>query len=187
MKEQVQSKSPLETEQYKQACDDHRFYGDMRFKQLSLFAVISGLLLNALKDITVDEKVSTVSSIGMMITCVIWIMEVSSSMHGQRARARKRSFEEESVIMSTQEVSLSTEKAPEKFEPKWTHLNATNAVLLLYMVSYLSWFILFLWFAHSYLLRAIGLMLGMMYFLLIIFSLREYGPLFSHGHRKWRW
>ncbi len=35
-------------ERYKQTCEDMRFYGDMRFKQLTLWSVGIGFLLNTL-------------------------------------------------------------------------------------------------------------------------------------------
>ena len=35
------------SEQYSQASENRRYYGDMRFKQLTLYGVISTLILNA--------------------------------------------------------------------------------------------------------------------------------------------
>jgi hypothetical protein len=40
---------PLSAEIYKQNCEDLRFYGDMRFKQLTLWSVGIGFLLNVSK------------------------------------------------------------------------------------------------------------------------------------------
>ncbi|MGP8173102.1 MAG: hypothetical protein ACLP7O_00985 [Terracidiphilus sp.] len=187
MGDQVRAKSPLEAEQYKQACDDHRFFGDMRFKQLSLFAVMNGLLLNALNSSNAVAKASTIGSLGMMISAVIWIMEVRSSIFGHRARAKKKSFELETEKIPSGLEDSPIEKCEEQFEIKWTHVNATNAVLSLYMISYLSWLVLFFWEAHSWILQAFGLLMGLMFVFLVIFTMREYLSLLRHGHRNWKW
>jgi hypothetical protein len=85
--------TPLDVEMYKQACENSRFYGDMRFKQLTLFGVICGLLLNALKDASVPNKILTIAAIGMIATTVIWIMEVRSFGHWLKAASKRKMFE----------------------------------------------------------------------------------------------
>ncbi len=63
----------------------------MRFKQLTLIGVISGLLLNALKSTPTSSQALITSYIGMIIASVIWVMEVRSSVHGIKAREEKAS------------------------------------------------------------------------------------------------
>lgn len=189
MNQQSQSKSVADAELYKQACDDHRFYADMRFKQLSLFGVVSGLLLNTLNKANTPQMIATVSSVGMIVTNVIWIMEVRSSIYAQIARSRKHSFELEFSTQEPQRGGLTQGKPAtiSELELKWTHFNATNAVLVLYMISYFSWLILFFSQANSTALRAFGSLLGFLFSILVAFSIRQYGSLLRHGQKTWKW
>lgn len=159
----------------------------MRFKQLSLFVVISGLLLNAVNTINGSQRNVAVSSIGMMITSVLWIMEVRSSIHAQISRSKKRSLEERITAHDMGQDDLVTVKPAMEFEARWTHFNATNSVLCLYVISYLSWLCLFFWESNSHVLRIIGLVPGLVFLVLIAFSIREYVPLLRHAQRAWKW
>src|ERR1051325_7072300 len=72
---------------YKQMCDEHRFYGDMRFKQLSLYGVVTALLVNAMnsKDVaSAAISAKAICVIALLSTSVLWVMEVRSSLYGYR-------------------------------------------------------------------------------------------------------
>jgi hypothetical protein len=120
----------LPGDRYKQTCEDHRFYGDMRFKQLSLFAIVTGLLLNGAisKDspllFTGHSNKTPLSFAGIVFTTVLWVMEVRSTTHGFRIRRQKENLEGGPRV-------------------EWAWLSATNAVLPLYAASYFFWF--FIW------------------------------------------
>ena len=171
--EDVQSRQRLEI--YKQASEDFRYFADMRFKQLSLFGIISALLLNALNSNGPNLSIQYVSIIGMASAALLWIMEIRSTIHGQAARYMKRSFEQ------------CLGKPIEEFSPRWTLLNATNAVLALYAAAFASWYILFVVTGHHNWIYGIGAIPLLGLSLLLAFSLREYSALLSHAIKNWRW
>jgi hypothetical protein len=92
--------SDVELEIYKQNCEDLRFYGDMRFKQLTLWSVGMGFVLNVVYG---KEAVSLTAyqrgiwyEVAFFWTVVIWVMEVRSSVHGVRRMRFKGRIEGES-------------------------------------------------------------------------------------------
>lgn len=192
-----QSKAPeqsLRVETYKQSCEDHRFFGDMRFKQLSLFAVINGFLLNAIKTPTPKQMLPTVSLIGMVVTSVLWIMEVRSSIHGHAARAYIKFVEGQALKLNGTEKGeiskeKSTEDAPqwEQFEAQWTHFNATNAVLCLYFATFSFWLGAYLKNSCGVVRLICGGMSILVVAILIAFTAREYRKLYLHGRDHWKW
>ena len=158
----------IELEIYKQNCEDLRFYGDMRFKQLTLWSVGMGFVLNLL-----SGKESTILTLhqkelwylaAFFWTSVIWVMEVRSSVHGVR-RMRVKGRQEGEVD-------------PEVVN-KWTLFNATNVVALLYAASSLACVVqlermrgpcaITFWGPTAVLL------------LLMAFTFREYWPLLKHA------
>ena len=173
------SKHSFENEYYKQACDDHRFYADMRFKQLSLFGVISGLLLNAFNASAAWPKMEILTSFGVIVTSVIWVMEVRSSMYAQKAKARIRLCE--TCLANTQIPENSPEDREGDFKPKWPLVNATNAVLFLYMATFVFWTTLLLVHLESSIQLVTGILFGAAFVLLVVFSIREYLPLLKHS------
>lgn len=183
MAPQPLSNNHFEPELYKQACDDHRFYGDMRFKQLSLFALISGFLFNALNNTNTAQRVIAISLCGLITTMVIWVMEVRSSLHGQSARARKRRLEAEVLLADSGQADAKEDE----FKPKWRLFNATFAVLLLYAFAYLSWMGIWLSQLDSCRLLPVGILLGFLFVVLAIFSVREYTALLRDAIKYWRW
>jgi hypothetical protein len=114
-------------EKYKQACEDYRFYGDMRFKQLTLFSAVTVFLLNVA---TSEKAVPLLSShsnkalfgiAGMFFTAVFWLMELRSTMYALESRAEKERIEQRSPR-------------------EWELMTASNVVLFLFAVSYGFWF-----------------------------------------------
>jgi hypothetical protein len=183
MKPQNPPESTFEVEIYKQTCENCRFYGDMRFKQLTLFGVIYGLLLNVLKDANTPGKVLTICSIGMIATTVLWIMEVRSFVHWLRAASLKEMFEGRAIGEAQLEKATSNKDAV----PKWTLVNASNAVLLLYLISYLFWYVLFLGQLSDFARISSAVIFGLGCLFLLVFSVIEYQPAFRHARSKWEW
>jgi hypothetical protein len=114
-------------DKYKQVCEDFRFYGDMRFKQLTLFSAVTVLLLNVTTAanppllIAHHSNKTVVGIAGMLFTAVLWIMEVRSTRYALQARAEKDKIERR-----------------DPREREW--VTASNAVLFLYAASYFFWF-----------------------------------------------
>ena len=127
-----QDQPSLIQEMYKQASEDRRFYGDMRFKQLTLFGILSALLLNTLNSQMPLVSSTKISIIGMASTALLWIMEIRSSIFAQAARKLKGSLEPSGI------------RNEGEFVHHWTFLNATNAVLVFYAAAFVSWDALFL-------------------------------------------
>jgi hypothetical protein len=166
----TQSAAP---EVYKEYCADLRFYGDMRFKQLTVWSAGIGFLINTIYG--THSPSLTPYAQGALFACaafwtaIIWVMEVRSSIKGARCTELKRSFE--ATHSSIQE--------------KWTFLNATNAIALLYATTYLivlvellklwgwktvtSWVVLVAW------------------CVVISFNIREYWQLWQHATKQWKW
>lgn len=165
---------------YKQVCDEHRFYGDMRFKQLSLYGVITALLVNAMnsKDVaTATISAKAICVIALLSTSVLWVMEVRSSLYGYRCQKAKDQFETNGSSASgivTDQPSF-----------HWTLLNATNLVLVLYFCSYLFW--LRQWIALEPRVY-VGHYLPMAWFMILIaFSVREYWQRWRDHLARWNW
>lgn len=158
---------------YKQNCEDHRFFGDMRFKQLTLWSVGMGYVLNVLYG--KESKSLTVHQIGIWYvaaffwTSVIWVMEVRSSKHGVRRMELKRKLEWK------KDVGLSN---------KWTLLNSTNAVAFLYAISCLILVVqlAYIWGPHVITVWAVALT----FILLIAFTCREYLEMWQHAIKHWQ-
>jgi len=161
-------------EVYKQNCEDHRFYGDMRFKQLTLWSVGIGFLLNAVYG--KDASCLSVLHRGLWCfaaffwTAVIWGMEVRSTVHGVRRMKYRAGIEGEA------EARLSN---------KWTLLNASFAIALLYGASCVLWSVQLLttWGTRVITLWVMAAAFG----LLTAFTVREYWEMLNHAIRKWQW
>ena len=83
----------LSCDLYKQVCDDHRFYGDIRFKHLTLWFGATALLANATLSGTTGAFLTQHGFVGPFIgaslAAVFLIMEVSATLHGVEARRKK--------------------------------------------------------------------------------------------------
>lgn len=163
---------PLSTELYKQYCEDLRFYGNMRFKQLTLWSVGMGFLLHVLYGGPPTEggsyQMGNWYFAALCWTAVIWVMEVRSSVHGVRRMRLKGQFEP---------------PGSSELNPKWTLVNATNAVALLYAAASLAWLVQLttLWglkVATPWIGAAILVFL-------VAFTAREYHPMWAHALTKW--
>jgi hypothetical protein len=177
--------SDLRAEIYKQSCEDHRFFGDMRFKQLTLWSVGVGFVLNALYGKEPPLLKSDPCLAGWLYvaaffwTAVIWVMEVRSTKQGIRSRACKEGLEKGVV------EALSTEERHQDLSNKWTLLDATNAVAGLYGGFCVVWTL--------ELYRACGTCTipfwGVVAVLVVLFAftIREYWTLWEHAFKEWKW
>ena len=162
------------TEVYKQNCEDLRSYGDMRFKQLTLWSVGMGFILNAMYG--KDAALQSVLHRGIWCwasffwTAVIWVMEVRSTVHWVGKKEHRDIVEGE---------------VGKKLSNKWTLLNASFAIALLYAASCAVWCIqlLVLWgvWAITFWVMAAAITL------LIVFTVREYLPMWKHAIKNWQW
>jgi hypothetical protein len=161
-----------------QIAENMRFYADMRFKQLTLFvawltiagAGVSQFGVNVFAEQTFNnirvplfiEGISVrivIALSAVLFTAVMWVMEVRSTLNWVAHR------------------QIVPDLWP-RWESKWFRcVNATNAVLLLYVFVYFFW----LWCAYAwqvfYLLTIAGIVLGLF---LLLFSVTSYWPLWIY-------
>lgn len=165
------------------AAENLRFYGDMRFKQLTLFSIVTAFLLNAAvsKDaqqlLATHRNLTSLSVAGMLFTAVLWIMEVASTLYGVRYL---RPVRDELDRLEEQQES-------EKVIRHWTLLNATNAVVFAYFASYVFWW--WMWKAAGKMTCAgyVGWVLfGLAGLFLVLFTGREYCQLWKFSWSKWK-
>ena len=116
-----------EDSRLKQIGDNLRFYGDMRFKQLTLFsgamaAFGTGIARDSGTMLTLGISFRFAIAIaGLLFTTVIWVMEVRSSAYWAAMRGQASSI------------------WPRPLDTHWRLLNATNAVVLFYAASFCFW------------------------------------------------
>ena len=177
----------LEVEILRQTYEDHRFYGDLRFKQLTVFALFTGVLLNAAVSdggvpvLSGHHNRTLFSFIGMLFTAVFWVMEVRSTIWGLHHRPKKGAWAWESPASSG-----ATPTPGVTFH--WALLSATNAVLIIYIAPYGLWW--WVWKAAGQMtcwgwvawigFAAVG-------FVLLVFTAREYLQIWNHARSKWQW
>jgi len=177
----------LEVEILRQTYEDHRFYGDLRFKQLTLFALFTGVLVNAavsdrgVRLLSGHDNRTLFSLIGMLFTAVFWVMEVRSTIWGLRHRPKKGAWASGSGASSG-----ATPTPGVTFH--WTLLNATNGVPIMYIAAYGLWW--WVWNAAGQMtcpgwvawigFAAVG-------FVLFVFTAREYWQIWKDAISKWQW
>ncbi|HEX7288766.1 MAG TPA: hypothetical protein VF532_21465 [Candidatus Angelobacter sp.] len=161
------------TDVYKELSSDHRFFGDARFKQLTVWSAVTGFLLNAaLSDknsLSLMQHPFILPICGILFTSVFWVMEVRATLHGIEALRSKRRFEVDFAV------------AP---MARWTLFNHTNATLILYVLSYAVWWFL-VYHADTKFWLASGpfLALGIC---LVAFTIREYKDIWIHAWQNWQ-
>jgi len=95
-----------------------RFFGNLRFTQLAFYGVAAGLLLNAQHDGTSLILQNRIALAGILVTGVVWLMEISSTLHG-----------------------IAWKKLANPDPPTWLlpPFNASNAALAFYALAYWYW------------------------------------------------
>ena len=152
-----------------QLAENLRYYGDMRFKQLTLFTGAMTVLGAALDTRDVNTMLTAhlssrfaISAAGLMFTSVIWVMEVKSTVYW----------------VATRESENGKDLWPRPKDHFLSQLNSTNAVLFMYIVSYCFWLVCARsWSYHPCLLLVIG---TSWLVVLMAFTARSYKHMWLH-------
>jgi hypothetical protein len=145
-----------------------RFYGDMRFKQLTLLmawltlagaGVVERGTLELIPSVPVRVIIACVS---MLFTAVLWVMEVRATLYWR-----------------THHRAIGRELCPEPEKPFWGLLRATNVVLFVYAGVYILWVLLGLAWGLPLLCGELfrivwGALFGTVWIALIVFSVVNY-------------
>jgi len=146
-----------------------RFYGDMRFKQLTLlmaWLTISGagVMQSGKVEIVPDLQARVIIAMASIIVgSVLWVMEIRSSLSFVAHRSKFPDLWPRPENVAADQV------------------NATNMVLILYCSHYLAWLWLLDNWIESYLLI---LSLSLFFSYLVVFSILSYVPLWQHKENK---
>ena len=147
-----------------QLAQNMRFYGDMRFKQLTLFMgamtlLGAGAVQYPSATLFGSYGVRGVLALaGMLFTGVMWVMEIRSTLAFYAARAQ------------------ASDLWP-RVGQKWLGLTATNAVLFLHFAFYWFWF----WCAAHWNVRCVALSVsGVLGVILVVFSVKSYWPSWTY-------
>jgi heme/copper-type cytochrome/quinol oxidase subunit 4 len=146
-----------------------RFYGDMRFKQLTLLIALLSLIgagVSQFGDKTLIDSIKTkevLAIAGMLFTGVLWIMEVRSSIYWAAHREHARD-----LWPSPNNVRLS-----------W--LNASNSVLVLYLSIFAFWSVCAHFWISNILITVASAFAG---FILLLFSILNYIYLWHHKDER---
>ena len=121
-------------DEYKELNNNLRFYGNMRFAQLTLFSAITAAFLTIV--FTIEPKIleptRTILKVGgMLVTIVFWVMEERST--GYALHFSKRIIE--------LEKSLGYKGWTGRKMGTVALFSATNAVRLLYLCIFAFWLI----------------------------------------------
>ena len=118
-------------DEYSELNENMRFYGDMRFKQLTLFFVITGALLGVQFGKAVPADLNRlIPGIGLLTVLVFWIMERSAANYYWDFRRRVWELE---ATLSFKQFSL---LRPRK-------LSATRALHIPFIGFLIMWVIVF--------------------------------------------
>ena len=130
--------------------ETHRFYGDMRFKQLTLFMAAMSAAIGGVHEFPNERWWLAVA--GLFFTGVMWIMEVRSTAY-----------------------SIGLHSAAPELLPRqkffWPLLNSSFAVLSLHVAFYLFWLSRIHAWGPTCISFSIGAAVGLM---LLVFSIGNY-------------
>jgi hypothetical protein len=142
-----------------QLVQNMRFYGELRLKQFTLFLTwltIVGVAIvqGGERIIFLDTTLKLLLAFASMLVCgILWIMEVSSTLYWKTHR--------EKCMDNWPRAKL-----------KMSYINATNAVLILYVCNYAFWLLCTVaWNGKWYL----SLLFGLLGLVLLVFSVLNYG------------
>jgi hypothetical protein len=159
-KKVVYTEDSYTPEQIAQFIECMRFYGDMRFKQLTLFMAVMTAAGAGIGQYPCLK--AYIAGIGMLFTGVMWVMEVSSTLYWVEFRKRAKG--------SWPRPQLWLRRL----------INATNAVLILYASFYAVWLVCLIRWWPGCVLRLLGFLLGAVLF---IYSCVSYMPLWRHEEK----
>lgn len=130
---QAPASCDIQLEEYRQVNENLRFYGNLRFAQLTLFFVATGALLAALnqRGLLVGRLGQTgISAAGLLVVVVFLVMEQASVKYWLHYRDRAV------VLESSLELELYSVR------PSRSVFNATNATRLLFAAVAVMWTLL---------------------------------------------
>ncbi|MBZ5702905.1 MAG: hypothetical protein LAN84_13800 [Acidobacteriia bacterium] len=154
-----------------QLAENMRFYGEMRFKQLTLLS--GGMTLLGAGAVQYPDKVlfcavsvrAVCALAGMLFTSILWVMEVRSTLGFYAAREH------------------AMELWPRAKDPQgiFRWFSATNAVLLLHLIFYSFWFACAMhWGVRCFVLS----LLAVWGLLLVLFTVVSYWPSWTYPGDK---
>jgi hypothetical protein len=157
---------------FKQRCEEHRHYSDIRFKQLTLWFAATALLINEgfseKGGLNLAQHPLLVPISGALITAVFWVMEVRATLKG---------------VEALESIKLYRNMLPGPTLSNWTFVNHTNATLLLYAVSFAIWAVLV---RRTTVIWAIGVLFAVGV-VLFFHTVREYKYLWKDAWCNWNW
>jgi len=124
--------SDKQLDEYKEINNNVRFYGNMRFAQLTLFSAITAALLTIIfkTQPVLTESVKRILEIGGLIsTVVLWVMEERSTGYATKFIHRLQELEKPLGFNQWSGRKVGTKAG----------LSATNAVRILYLAVLLFW------------------------------------------------
>jgi hypothetical protein len=128
-------------EEYSEIGENLRFYGNLRFAQLTLFFVVTGAIIAAL--FTVNPPLSAdqrylLKLVGLVMTIPFWLMEKSSTWFWIYYVERAMVIEKELGYYQY------TGRNPKirKQHWIWKKLSATNAIKIIFIAMVIFWLIL---------------------------------------------
>jgi len=137
-----------------QLAENMRFYGDMRFKQLTLFMAAMTAVTGGIGQY--PRYRWWIALAGVCITAAMWVMEVRSTLN---------------FVAAHNEVPQLWVRSTSKPFP-W--LTATSVVLLLHIGFYAFWLgCVKVWGQHAHISFWVGVIVGVM---LLVFSIGNYWP-----------
>jgi hypothetical protein len=121
-------------EEYKDISENLRHYANMRFKQLTLFSVLTGVILGAITkgDLLGCGSVIILKIIGICIVVTFGIME-------ERAAGYWHSFLKRAIQIEGQIGYKQYSGRPER-----KSITATNAIRFLFIVIFIFWIVSFI-------------------------------------------
>lgn len=128
-------RSGAETE-YKEVCNNLRFYGDLRFKQLTIYLVLNGGLVTALTSSSCRVVPNWVAAmVGICFSFLFWVIERSSNRYWDSLFARAKALEEELQLQQYSTIRRGTS----------IFSSAVSATHLIYWLVAASWLLLLAW------------------------------------------
>jgi hypothetical protein len=121
-------------EEYKDISENLRHYANMRFKQLTLFSVLTGVILGAIAkgDFRGCASIIVLKIIGICVVITFGIMEEKAADYWQSFVKRAMQIEEQ---IGYRQYSG---------RPKRRFITATNATRFLYLVILVFWIVSFI-------------------------------------------
>jgi hypothetical protein len=131
-------------DEYLDIGENLRFYGNLRFAQLTLFFAVTGAIIAAL--FTINPPLPSqvrflLKWVGLAMTILFWLMEKSSSWFWVYYVERAQVIEK---VLGYYQYTGRNPKIRKQYWI-WKCLNATNAVRGIFLVMFVFWLIMIIW------------------------------------------